>query len=496
MTKTKERNVAIALLISILLAAVESTIVSTAIPTLVSDLGGAEWINWVIAIYFLTSSIATPIYGKLADLFGRKIIFTVGASIFLLGSLLCGLAQNIHQLIGFRAIQGLGAGGILPITATIMGDLYSYEKRAKMQGWVSTVWGIAGIIGPIAGGIIVDYLSWHWIFLINLPIGAVSLTMIWLFLHETVKKKEKKYIDYPGAITFTIAMTALLFAMQAGGTLYAWNSPVTFGLFASAFLFLGVFIWIQKKSADPLLPLQIFQNSTLLFSNIAGFTASAVLTGMVTFIPIWMQGIKGFSATASGITLIPLSIAWAIGATFGGRALIKLGPRKTVFIGFSFLLMGTSWLATVDMETPRLTFMMITSIMGLGFGFSFTTMTVTIQSVVSWEIRAAATASNTFIRSLGSTIGIAILGTIFNHMVMQASLKQGYTISKEQLDQILNPHASQHLSSTVLFHVREALASGIQTIFILLTALAVLTFLTGFRMPKHKPESNPQTRPS
>lgn len=261
-----QRKITGALLVATFLSAIEGTIISTATPAIVKSLGGLDLISWVFAIYLLTSAVTTPIFGKLADLFGRKKVFIVGTSIFLLGSLLCGFSQNMGQLILFRGLQGIGAGAVIPITFTIIGDIFTYEQRAKVQGLISSIWGIAGLFGPLVGGSLVDYVSWHWIFFINLPFGLISIWIIGKHLEEKIEK-QKRNIDYGGAITFTIGTTAILYVLLSG----QFNSMLTYVLLIVAILFLAVFVFIQFKHPEPIIPFKLFQYRVILVSNIVAF---------------------------------------------------------------------------------------------------------------------------------------------------------------------------------------------------------------------------------
>ncbi|MFT9849092.1 MDR family MFS transporter [Aneurinibacillus sp. REN35] len=486
--KTNRKNVTIAMLVATFLAAIEVTIVSTAMPRIVSDLGGLELISWVFAIYLLTTSVTTPIYGKLADLFGRKIIFTVGTVVFLLGSALCGLAQSMEALIFYRAIQGIGAGAVLPVTFTIIGDIYSFEERAKIQGWFSSVWGISGIVGPLVGGFFVDVLSWHWIFFVNVPFGLIAIVMLWLSLDESFEKK-KQHIDYAGAAVFTIGVTALLYAFLTGGQEYAWGSPVILGLFAIAAVFLVLFIWIEKKSPEPMLPLEIFTIREISVSNLVSFIVSAVLIAITAYLPMWIQGVYGAGATSSGLALTPMSIGWLLGAIMSGRLMVRILVRNTALIGLAVIALASLGLALIGMDTPHFVIVVIMFVAGLGFGLSMTVFTVTVQSAVDWKLRGAATASNSFVRTLGQTIGIAAFGTLFNAVIVRYMQREGIKAGEGDMNQLLNPEAAAHLSAELLASMREGLAYALHNVFLVMVVVAALSFAAGFFMPRRNPNS-------
>lgn len=487
--QTNRLNVTIAMMVATFLAAIEVTIVSTAMPRIVSDLGGIKLISWVFAIYLLTTAVTTPIYGKLSDLFGRKIIFTIGTVLFLIGSMLSGLSQSMEQLILFRALQGLGAGAVLPVTFTIIGDMYSFEERAKIQGFFSGVWGVAGIIGPLVGGFFVDTLSWRWIFYINVPVGLVSIVLVWIYLHESFEKK-KKHIDYWGALTFTIGMTSLLYALLSGGQTYAWDSAEIIGLFAITAISLILFFYIEARSPEPMLPLQLFKSRVIVIANLAGFFTSAILIGLNAYLPLWIQGILGQGATNSGLTLTPMSIGWPLGAILGGRLMLKIGSRMTNLIGMIALVAGSLWLSTVSLTTPQWIFVLIMLVVGFGFGFSVTVLSVVVQSAVDWSMRGAATSSNAFVRTLGQTLGIAVMGTFFNNVITDylVSHAKGTAISykKEDMNKLLNPDYAKNLPADVLALMREALSFALHHIYIVLAVISVLSLFVAFWLPDQK----------
>ncbi|MCF8566493.1 MFS transporter [Alicyclobacillus tolerans] len=487
MPKTTNRKmVTVAMLVAILLVAIDVTVVSTAMPRIVSDLSGLSEFSWVFAIYTLTTSVTTPIYGKLADLFGRKSIFTFGVILFVLGSMLSGASQSMTQLIWFRAFQGIGAGAVMPLTFTIIGDLYPGEQRAKMQGLFSAVWGVAGLLGPLVGGFFVDQLSWRWIFYINLPVGIVSILLVTGFLHESVEKKSK-HIDYLGALTFTLGISALLYALLNGGQTYAWNSAVILGLFAATILFIGLFILLEAKSSEPMLPLSLFKIPVIAVSNLIGFLASCVLIGVNVYLPMWIQLILGHSAMSSGLTLMPMSLAWPLGATFAGRYMYKIGSKTTTVIGSVLITAGASWLMAVELGSPYWYFVGLMVVIGLGMGYATTPTTVLVQSAVGWQMRGAATASNTFTRSLGQTVGVALFGTLFNR-VLTNSMESGLHGAWHggNVSNLLNSSSSVHVPPAVLHALHNALAQGLHVVFVVVFAIAVLNLFATATLPSHR----------
>ena len=452
MEKTTQRKmVTLAMLVSILLVALDTTIITTAMPHIVNQLSGLNLLSWVFAIYLLTSSVTTPIYGKLADLFGRKPVFIFGVALFVIGSMVSGMAQTMHQLIIFRGFQGLGAGAVLPLTFTIIADLYPGEERARMQGVFSSVWGVAGLLGPLVGGLFVDHISWRWIFYINVPVGIIAIFLVFSFLHETALEKTKKSIDYLGTALFTISMGSLLFALISGGQFYAWSSVEIISLFIVASVFLLAFLIVETKAKEPMLPLSLFKIPVIAVSNAVGFVASGVLIGVNVYLPVWIQSLLGHSATSSGLTLMPMSFAWPLASTLAGRFMYRIGSKTTAVFGAVMIMAGSAWLLLINPGSPYWYLVGIMVVIGFGMGCSFTPLTVLVQSAVGWNLRGAATASNTFSRSLGQTVGIAALGTVFNNTLNQ-----------------------------------RGMAQGLHTVFILVFATSVITLLISALLPSHR----------
>lgn len=407
-SETNKKMVVTSLLIATFLTAIEGTIVSTAMPKIVEDLGGSHLYTWVISIYLLATVISTPIFGKLADLYGRKKMFTIGVIVFLIGSMLSGLSQTMQQLVGFRLIQGIGAGALTTIPFTIIGDIFTLEVRAKIQGLISSVWGIAGIIGPLAGGFIVDQITWHWIFFLNLPFGIISFILLSVSLHEQVEKK-KQIIDYAGIFTFTISMTSFLYAL----TLLKQEKYVTAGilaLFMMAVCSLVLFIWIEAKGKEPMLPLSLFKIKSITVANVVGFLLGFILVAVTFYIPLWVQGVTNLNATLSGIALMPMSITWPAGAFLTGKWLGKTSIGRLAVIGIAINAAGCFGLVFFQANTTIAAMMIVSAILGFGFGLAFTVFTVIVQSAVDWKLRGAAVGSNNLMRNLGQAIGIAVSG--------------------------------------------------------------------------------------
>lgn len=421
MHKESNQNlIVISLIIATFLTAIEGTIVSTAMPKIVADLGGSELYTWVISVYLLATVISTPIFGKLADLYGRKLMFQIGVIIFLFGSMLSGISQTMEQLIIFRLIQGIGAGALATIPMTIIGDVFSFEQRAKIQGWISSVWGIAGVIGPLVGGFIVDTITWHWIFFMNLPFGLISLVLLQQALHEQVTKK-KQIIDYAGIVTFTISMTSFLFALNILKEQKHTVSLFVFLLVTTIFFFL--FLWIEAKGKEPMLPLTLFKNRFITVSNIVSFLIGFILVAVTFYIPLWVQGVSNLNATLSGIAMLPMSITWIFGATLTGRLIGKTSITKIAMFGGSVIFVGCIGLIFFQTNTTIPWMMVITGVLGVGFGLSTTLFTVVVQSAVEWNLRGAAMGSINLMRNLGQTIGISVSGLWLSDQLQGAELE-------------------------------------------------------------------------
>ncbi|CAH0122164.1 MULTISPECIES: MDR family MFS transporter [unclassified Paenibacillus] len=452
--KTNVNLVVAGLLAAMFIGALDATVVATATPHIIMDLRGETLFSWVFAIYTLTTCVATPIFGKLADLFGRKAVFAAGIGLFVLGSILCGAAQSMAELIWFRALQGFGAGALAPVCFTVIGDLFSGKQRGKMMGVFSSVWSVAGLLGPLVGGYFVDQVSWRWIFYINVPIGAAALILVVVFLHQPVERRAKK-IDYLGALTFTVSFSALLYALQSGGADHPWGSPLIVGLFAASAVFFLLFLWIETRAEEPMIPLSIFRIRVLNVTNISGFLTFSISTGLTVYAPIWIQSVLGYSATSSGLIVMPMSLAWPLASNLAGRLMYRLGVKASIVFGSSLVLAASIWLIALQMNSPYVFWIGILVLFGLGMGFVATPSTVVVQSVVGWEQRGVANASSMLFRAMGQTVGITVFGTIYN----------------------------QHVTT---LGSKSELAAGMHAVFLLICGIAIANLLAMLLLPKHR----------
>lgn len=459
-------KIMMALMLSTFLAAMEGTIVSTAVPRITSDLSGFEQVSWVYAIYMLATAVSAPIYGKLADLFGRKNVLLTGIGIFLLGSTLCGVALSMEQLIVYRAIQGLGAGAVMPITMTIIGDLYTEQTaRAKAQGWISAVWGLSGVAGPLVGGFLVDTLSWRYIFFLNIPFGLLSFFMLVLYYKEKLAVKKKRHIDYPGALIFSVGTIALLYALLTGSQHQSWTSPVTISLIVFALATFLVFVSVEKKSPEPLIPLSLLTNRNVMMINLLTLLTNGIVIGMVVYLPIWSQGVLGESATMAGFVLTPMPVCWTIGAVLSGNLLGKLRAEQLITAGTAVLTIAAFLLTLLSSHSVGFLIYVAVGLIGLGMGLISPIVMVKIQASVAVDKRGTAVALNTFTGTFSQTFGAAVFGMLFNlvtigsgHSNLGASFEQG-GIPAEQLTQI-----------------RDILASGVHIVFTGSLVLAACSF--------------------
>lgn len=471
-----KRNILIALDVAMFLGAVEGTVVTTAIPTIVRSLQGFEMISLVFSVYLLTSAISTPIYGKLSDLYGRKDMLSIGIIIFLAGSFLCGLSQNMYMLIGFRVIQGLGAGSIFTVTYTIVGDVFTLEERPKVQGIISSVWGIASLIGPFFGGILIDILSWHWIFFINIPFGILSVILIQRNLKEVFEKK-KHQIDFAGIVTLSLAMIILLNIFVSNENRDSSNMFKTISVVITVILITS-FYKIEKKAEEPIMPFDIFTKSSTIV-NLISFFASAMLICSDVYFPIYIQNVLGFSPKISGLTLAPMSITWLISSVVLGKRIVKYGGKLVVLISNVILLISTMLLPTLGISSPLFLVLIYASIMGFGFGGALTTLTIMVQESVEYNKRGAATATNSLLRTLGQTIGVSIFGSIFNLYIVKYFT--GIGMPGVEPSNLYNTSAID--AAVTSEQIKLSLNSSLHILFIILIIISGLCLILSIKMP-------------
>ncbi|WP_032391207.1 MDR family MFS transporter [Rhodococcoides fascians] len=415
--RSERGPILIALMLSSSLVALDATIIATAVLTIVGDLGGFAQFPWLFSIYLLAQAVSVPLYGKLSDLFGRKKIMVFGIAVFCLGSILCGLAWSMPALIAFRAIQGLGAGAVQPMSITIAGDIYTLPERAKVQGYLASVWAISSVLGPALGGVFSEYLSWRWIFFINIPLCAVAAFMLLRKFEEGAVERTKPKIDYLGAALLTVGATMVLLGLLEGGQSWAWGSPISIAIFVVGFLLLAVFAWVESRAEEPILPLWVFTRRVLVVSSFISLLVGALILGLTSYVPTFVQGVFGTGAIIAGFSLSTLTLGWPIAASQSGRVYLRFGFRTTAVVGGSIGIVGTALTTLLDADSQIWHVAAMCFVIGLGMGLIASPTLIAAQSSVEWAERGVVTSTNMFARSLGSAAGVAVFGAIVNARV-------------------------------------------------------------------------------
>lgn len=484
MEKQNQRNVllvTIAIFVATFMTAIEGTIVSTAMPTIISNLHGMRLMNWVFSIYLLTNAMMTPIYGKMADRIGRKPIFIFGLVLFVIGSTLCGLSNHMETLIISRAIQGIGAGAIMPVSFTIIADIYPIEKRAKVLGFNGSAWGIASIIAPLLGGFIVDKLTWHWIFFINVPIGIITIGLICYCLHEE-KRSSKAPVDYWGSLWLMLALLGLLYGFQLLGETNASYELMALVLIGAVVAF-GLFMRTEKRAEDPIIALDLFKNRTFVVQNAVAALVSGFLIGFEVYMPMWMQGILGLKASMGGFVVTPSSIMWIFASLWAGQLLVKHAPRTILTGSLLILLVGSFILALVPQSTPFWFFLVVAAGLGVGFGSIITTTTVTAQSVAGDDKVGVATSFNTLSRTLGQTLMVSIYGIIVN-VQLAKGIANDPRLGSNMLNKLINPETAVELPKALLPVLRHILYNGLHHIYF--ASIILIIIALGINWLDHK----------
>jgi EmrB/QacA subfamily drug resistance transporter len=402
-----------AILLTMFLSALDQTVVGTALPRIVTDLRGNELYTWVVTVYLLTATVSGPIYGKLSDQFGRRPMIMIGVSLFLIGSLLCGLSQEMWQLILFRGLQGVGAGAIFPISLAVIGDLFSPRERGKYQGLFGAVFALSSLLGPALGGFLTDTISWHWVFLVNLPLGILALFVLWRLLPSVSHPERVRSIDYLGAAVFTAALVPFLLGLTNAQT-GEWTDPQVGGLILLGLLLGGVFVWVESRAAEPILPLSLFRNRTVTASIVATFFITFGFFGAIIFIPRWFQFVAGSSATESGYQMLPLMVGVMGSSILSGFLVARTGRYKWMTAGAMAIgAVGIGLMTNLRADTEITTLWIWMLVAGLGIGPSFAVFTIVVQSAVAPSMLGAATSALTFFRQVGGSVGLAIAGTVF-----------------------------------------------------------------------------------
>ena len=475
----RRRLITGACMMAIFMAAVEGTIVATAMPTIVAELGGFRLFSWVFTAYFLAQAVTTPIYGRLADLFGRKPVFFVGSCIFLIGSTACGLTSGMVMLIAFRTLQGLGAGAIQSIATTIIGDIYAPAERARLQGWLSSVWGLAAVIGPVLGAFIVEHLHWAFVFWINLPIGIVAIGILAIFLREQLNQRQH-HIDYAGSALLMLGVGAVMMVVVQAQSL---ERPVIAALLIAGTLALILLVVNERRSREPIVPFALLGHRVIAAGNLGGLAIGALLTCVVGFLPTYVQGAMGRSPTTTGVVIAVLSVAWALASIGAGRLMVRTSYRLTGSIGALNLICGCAILIALDTialdPSHALVWVNIGALLiGIGMGFCNTTFLVAVQTSVGWSERGAATSSMLFMRTIGQALGAGIAGAILNFSLARTAPTAG-----ETLNQLLSPSLRASLDPQTIDPLSHAIASSLHEVYVIAGVLAALTLALVAMLP-------------
>jgi EmrB/QacA subfamily drug resistance transporter len=488
--RSARRLVLMAVMMATFMAAMESTIVATAMPSIVAALGGFRLFSWAFAAYLLTQAVTIPIYGRLADLYGRKRVFFAGAGLFMVASTLCGLAWAMVPLILFRALQGAGAGAIQPIATTIIGDIYRPIERARIQGYISSVFGIAAIIGPMLGAFLVQHVSWSLVFWINLPIGAVTFVMFGLFLHEQQTPRRHR-IDYLGAGLMMFGAGGLMLALVEAGN--SAGMPTIAALVAGGLGALVLLAVRERGVAEPILPLRLWRDRVVAIGSFSGFTAGVVMMSINGFLPLYVQGAMGRSPAAAGLALGAASVSWTFASLAAGRLMIRTSYRQAATIGGVCLIVGASVLATLGPASSLLWAAIGSLLIGTGMGFCNTSFLVSTQARVGYGERAAATSSIMFMRIVGNSAGAAIFGAILNFGVAHRIPHAG-----EAVNQLLQPAARRNLGADEISRLSHAIAAGLHNVYIVACIVAVISLGLALALPARlsptRPAANPRIR--
>jgi EmrB/QacA subfamily drug resistance transporter len=473
--------VVLGVMLSLFLASMESTVVSTAMPTIVSQLGELERYSWVFSAYLLASTTMVPIFGKLSDQFGRRPIYASAMALFLTGSLLCGRAETMSQLIAFRVVQGLGAGGVLSLAFTIVGALFDYERRAKMQGFFASVWGFSSIVGPLIGGFLVDKVSWRWIFYINLPPGLMAAALIWTAWVDEPRPASAGpvRVDYLGAAVLSASVVMILLGM------FSLESP-SGGVFIGLGLALAVLLWVvERRAADPILPVRLFRERLFSVATAHGILAGFAMFGSIAFVPLFVQAVLGTTATAAGATLMPFMLGWVSASVSGTRLLLRIGYRVLAVAGMASLTTGAFLMSRIGSDASQLSLVINLALMGVGMGLSVPSFTIAVQTAVERRDLGTATSTLQFARSIGGAVGVSIMGVVLGERLSRTLAAGGVDPASVSLSRLLDPLARSAASAAPLDIVlRGALAVAIQGVFVIAFVAAALGLLATAAAPR------------
>lgn len=463
----------------LLLASLDQTIVSTALPTIVADLGGLDHLSWVVTAYVLTSTVVAPLYGKLGDLYGRRNMVMISVGLFLIGSVLCGVAGSMTFLIVSRAIQGLGGGGLFVLALSVVGDVIAPQDRGKVQGVFAAVFSVSSVIGPLAGGWFVQYVNWHWIFFINIPVGLIAAVIFAAsFKPRGVRSKHK--IDWAGAATLTLGLGTLTLVTSLGGRSLSWASPEAIAMIAVAVVALAVFVWIESRAAEPILPLFLFKLNVFWVTCVIGFIAGVAMFGAITFVPLYLQIAKATTPTQSGLLLIPMTVGILLASTFAGRHMGKTG-RYLILpkLGLGLLFIGMMLLSRLQVDTSFVVFSLSLGAMGLGMGCIFPVVTTAVQNAVPRETLGTATAAGILVRQTGGSLGVAAFGALFASR-MAAGIADAGTALPIGEGANIGPQMLAKLTPEQQATIADAVVNALHPIYLIAAGLAAFGLIFAF----------------
>jgi EmrB/QacA subfamily drug resistance transporter len=461
------------IMLSLFLASMESTVVATAMPTIVGQLGGLEHYSWVFSAYMLTSTTTVPLYGKLSDLYGRRKLYVFAMALFLAGSIWAGQANSMTGLILARGLQGIGAGGIMPLAFILIGEMFSLDQRAKMQGYFSGVWGVSSIAGPLLGGFLVDQLSWRWVFYVNILPGLLAAALVALAWRDQLHGHGRPVVDYAGAALLMASVVTLLLGLMDS------TSYSLFLVAASIALFLAL-LWVESRAADPILPLHLFRERLFAIAIIHGVLTGWAMFGSISFIPLFVQSVLGTTATGAGITIAPMLLGWVGASILGTRLLLKVGYRRLAILGTSFLVIGAFLMSTADANISQTLLMVYVSLMGIGMGFSIPPFLIAVQTSVERRYLGTATSTMQFSRSIGGTLGVSVMGAALSTRLVSNLAASGLDL--ERVSRLLNPLPGDEALLTDA--IRIAVADAINIVFVIAFIAAFLGLISTLFTPR------------
>jgi EmrB/QacA subfamily drug resistance transporter len=472
-----------ALLLVLLLASLDQTIVSTALPTIVGDLGGVSDLSWVVTAYLLASTAAGPVYGKLGDQYGRKMVLQAAIVIFLIGSALCGLSQNLTELIVFRGIQGLGGGGLIVITIAVVGDIFPPRQRGRYQGYFGGVFGVSTVLGPLLGGFIVDNLSWRWIFYVNLPIGLIALAVIGIAFRPRVDHVKHR-IDYLGSALLAGGLSAIVLYTSLGGTRYSWTAPWMLALVVVGGALLVAFVFAERRAAEPILPLELFRNRVFTVTSAVGFIVGLALFGAITYLPLYLQDVKGHTPTSSGLLLLPLVIGLLIASVGSGQLITRFGRYKPFPVaGTAIMVVGLLLLSRLQVDTPTAVTGAYMLVLGLGLGNVIQVLVLAAQNSVDYKYLGVASSGSTLFRQIGGSIGVSVFGAIFANQLtndLASELPPGAHLPASAA----NPAVLKQLPVVLRDPFRVAITDALTTVFVVAAGIALVGFFLTWLLPE------------